>query len=69
MFNREAIYPRRYFDDLVIENQMHTQKIKLEESLGHAGANTLDAYKMREMLQNPKVLPFNDVSGRKPFDM
>jgi len=56
-----AIYPRRYFDDLIMEQQMAAQQAGLEMSLLSQSLNN-NSGRLRELL-SPR-LPFGLPSGK-----
>ena len=54
-----AIYPRRYFDDLIMEQHLAAQQSGFEQ---HLTASVADHSRLKELLQ-PK-LPFGLPSGK-----
>ena len=66
LFKDNGNFPRRYFDDLVVETQMQGQQMKLKEKLNNAKMGSIDAAKLRNTLQTARPLPFHEVSGKNP---
>lgn len=67
LFKKNSIYPRRYFDDLVIETKVEQDRIKKQEAMGHLLKGTFDTEKLRNSVSTTqKPNPFHDISGRQP---
>ena len=65
LFTKDCKYPRRYFDDLVIETQTEASIIHKQETVINLKSGLFDTVNLRNKCTEKKTRPFLDVSGRK----
>ena len=65
LFSKTASYPRRYFDDLIIEKTMEEVRLKAEEAESLQKMGAYDEAKLRESVTKVRQRPFNDLKTPK----
>jgi len=65
LFAKDCKYPRRYFDDLVIETKTEASVIHKQETLINLKSGLFDTVQLKKKCTAAKSRPFLDISGRK----